>query len=207
MQALQAADQQSAALLGSGRRLVSKSEFARLRGITPARISQLIGDGRIHGDAIVGTGPRAQIDANVANQQLGDSLDITQQMAQQRPTAPDGLPLSSDQKRIQAAKAEQAEISARQARREEAAQAGFYVRTEDVRRAWSRELTELLAGIDGWIAEAAGALTRDLGIDQKQATVLLRKEWRAFRTRRSDLAKNAGQDLPTLIEEEPTDNG
>ena len=53
--------------------VVSKAQFAEICGVTPARISQLISEGRIHGPAIVGEGRYANIATVIALNQLGRS--------------------------------------------------------------------------------------------------------------------------------------
>jgi len=192
---------------GAGRWLVSKTEFAKMRGITASRVSQLIADKRLHGSALVGEGVRARIDVETANEQLGGSLDPLQQIAQGRPVDT-GLRasafghISNDNQRILQAKALQAEISVRQAQREEMERTGVYCLAEDAKRAWSREMADLLTAIESWMTYLGAALSRDMGIDQKQATILLRSEWRAFRTRRADLATSAAAELPDLVPEQ-----
>src|SRR6516225_8242330 len=54
---------------------VPKSEFARLLDITPGRVSQYIAEGKLHGPALVGEGRNAQINVEVAREQLRQRLD------------------------------------------------------------------------------------------------------------------------------------
>lgn len=179
---------------------VSKGDFATLRGVSAARVSQWISAGKLFGPALVGEGIRAKINLEVATEQLG-ALDPVQVQAQRQAPTPAGAALSDEDRRIRAAKAEQAELDLRQKRRAEQDQLGVYCRTEDVQRAWTRELTELLLGIENWLPDLAMALKGEFGIDRKLATVALRREFRAFRQRRSDLAKSAAAELPTLVPE------
>ena len=58
--------------------LVKKSTFAELRGVTPGRVTQWIGKGRISGPAIVGEGRSAMIDVDLATAQLRERLDVNQ---------------------------------------------------------------------------------------------------------------------------------
>jgi hypothetical protein len=58
--------------------VVSKSEFARRRNVTPGRVSQWISEGKISGAALVGEGRYAQIREAVACQQLDRTLDVNQ---------------------------------------------------------------------------------------------------------------------------------
>jgi len=61
--------------------LVSKGDFAIRRGVTPARVSQWLSEGKISGEAIVGTGRHARIDEDLACQQLEEHLDLDQRAA------------------------------------------------------------------------------------------------------------------------------
>ena len=61
--------------------IVSKTDYAIYRGVTPAALSQWLSKGRIHGPAIVGTGRNARINVRLADQQLSNSLDMGQQFA------------------------------------------------------------------------------------------------------------------------------
>lgn len=180
---------------------VRKSDFARIRGVTAARVSQWISEGKLHGPALVGEGNRARINLEAANEQLG-ALDPNQVAAQQAATKSTLPPMTDDQRRIVAAKAEQAEIDLRKSKRQELEQAGVYCRTEDMRRIWARELGELVTGIDGWLTDLATAIARDTKSDQKQVMVTLRKEWRAFRQRRADLAQGIAETEPELTHED-----
>lgn len=56
--------------------IVSKSKFANLRGVSPARVSQWIAAGRIRPEALVGEGRSARIhvETAVANLQRRDHL-------------------------------------------------------------------------------------------------------------------------------------
>jgi hypothetical protein len=58
--------------------IMRKGDFARMINVTPGRISQYIKARQIDGDAIVGAGPRAMIDAPKALQQLRLRLDDNQ---------------------------------------------------------------------------------------------------------------------------------
>jgi hypothetical protein len=55
---------------------VSKSEFARIVGVAPGRVTQWIAAGQINGDALVGDGRSAQVRVAVAVEQLRERLDV-----------------------------------------------------------------------------------------------------------------------------------
>ena len=70
--------------------IVTKSAFASLCGVSNARVSQWLADGKLDGEAIVGHGHRARIRVGVARAQLKRRLNITQRLATGRATL-DGI--------------------------------------------------------------------------------------------------------------------
>lgn len=83
--------------MASAKDPLSKSEFAFRRGVTPARVSQWISEGKISGDAIVGSGRHARIDEEVACRQLDAALDLVQRTGNGRFTSLAlALPLDPD---------------------------------------------------------------------------------------------------------------
>lgn len=63
---------------------ITKGEFARRRGVSKARVSQWLSEGKIFGEAIVGEGRFALIREQVACSQLEASLDVVQRAAHER---------------------------------------------------------------------------------------------------------------------------
>lgn len=61
--------------------VLTKTEYAAYRGVTPAALSQWLSKGKIHGDAIVGQGRNARINVVIADRQLAATLDMGQQLA------------------------------------------------------------------------------------------------------------------------------
>ena len=57
--------------------LISKTLFSSMMGVTLARVSQWASEGKLHGEALVGDGPRAQIRFGVAVAQLRESQRST----------------------------------------------------------------------------------------------------------------------------------
>lgn len=60
---------------------VRKSTFAKLRGVSPGRVSQWLAEGLISGEAIVGAGRSARIVVEIANEQLRERLDQSRRLA------------------------------------------------------------------------------------------------------------------------------
>ncbi len=61
--------------------ILTKTDYAAYRGVTPAALSQWLSKGRLSGAAIVGQGRNARINVQVADQQLMHTLDLGQQFA------------------------------------------------------------------------------------------------------------------------------
>ena len=62
------------------RQLVRKKDFAASIGCSPARVSQLIKEGKLHGPALIG----AMVDLDEGKRQLSDSLNPLAQMGQNK---------------------------------------------------------------------------------------------------------------------------
>lgn len=69
--------------------IVTKLQFSQLVGRNPAFVTRAIQSGKISGAALVGEGRSARIRVAVALEQLGQALDLGQQLAQARPILPD----------------------------------------------------------------------------------------------------------------------
>lgn len=67
--------------------VLSKSAFARLRKVTPARVSQWLSEGKIGPEALAGEGRAAKIRVAVADAQLRQRLDLGQLAGNGRRTA------------------------------------------------------------------------------------------------------------------------
>jgi hypothetical protein len=65
--------------------IVTKGEYAALKGRAPSAISNWIAEGKISADALIGQGVRARIWVERADADLARSLDPAQQAAQDRP--------------------------------------------------------------------------------------------------------------------------
>lgn len=204
--------------------LVTKAEFARRVKRSAGRVTQWIGEGKLHGPAIVPTAEGERIALEVAIAQLGITLDVGQQLGQESPILPlaasapaarlPGLNLSANAEksdaaatggadaepidelgdRIKRAKVLSSEIRAEQDLIAYKAERGEWVRAADIRRAWSRNFNELCARIEAKLVldpETAAAL----GVDAKEAALVLRRRFRAIR---EQLAAEAAMQRDTL---------
>ncbi len=195
---------------------ISKGEFAALIRRDPGRVSQLIGEGKIHGPALVGAGRTARVNWRVALQQLGTSLDLGQQLAQPNPiglglsaaeeaapVAPAnraGVPINDDQKALLAAKREAAELDVARARRREMAEEGKWVDAEAASQETARVAGEIVQAFDAFARQALPlALAEELGVDRLQARILIERLWRAKRTELAARLSARAAALPDLV--------
>lgn len=174
--------------------VVTKGEFAKLRGVAPSAVSNWLRDGKLFGDALVGTGPRARIRVAVAEAQLAATLDPGQQMGQGK------VPLAatvrtedeSSLARYQAAKAEREELRLAQEKAEAEAREGEYLRTEEARADWGAQMSALTAGVEAALPDAANRIAAALQVDPSAVTRVLRTWFRDMRARlSSDAAARA----------------
>jgi len=183
-----------------GVRRVTKGQLAAIAGVSPGRVSQWISEGKIHGDALIGEGRSAQINLDVAREQLGITLDFVQRDAQALAKPAAAAPtVTPQQQRLHDVKVETAEIELNRLKRQELEAQGLYVRTAEARQAWGRELADLISGIEQDLPDWGLRIERELSVDHKRATSLLRQLFREFRTKRADLARNAAFARPELI--------
>jgi hypothetical protein len=119
--------------------IVTKSRFAAIAGVSRVRVSQYLAEGKIRGDALVGTGRKARIRVATAMQQLKRNLDPVQHLGAngRARTAANG-DADPVEHSIKAARLEQLELANEHARALREAQAGRYARSDDVRQEMGR---------------------------------------------------------------------
>lgn len=197
--------------LSAARVIESKGAFAKRRGVSAGRVSQWIGEGKIPVAALVGTGATAQIDVAVAEAHLdrvlhpGQLLARAAQQLQASAPAPDPMdqagPAQRDMAlRLQELKLEEAEDARLERQRKRLREAGEFVPAEDARRAWAKQMAELVRAIDGWLLGLGQAVALEAGCDAKPVTIRLRHEWRQFRLRLVAEAEAAAAAEPELVD-------
>jgi selenocysteine-specific translation elongation factor len=186
---------------------VSKAEFARRVKRSAGRVSQWLSEGKIGGEAVAHTAEGDRIVLEVAVAQLGISLDVSQQLAQEQPILPgvgktaapasgtaesgadtdDAEPanpvLQDLQHRQLVAKVQADELKAEEARRKAMEANGRWVRADDVRAAWSRTLADVMTRFENEMPRLAEALASEMKVDVRAATIVLRREFRNLRAK------------------------
>jgi hypothetical protein len=153
--------------------VVTKAEYAALKGRGPSAVSNWIAEGKITPTALVGEGVRARIWVEQADRDLALRLDPSQQAAQAQPVMPATVPLApseqpanlplelpqqshpfhsgaggqntddADLRRKRKADADRAEHDAEAARRKNALDEGRWIDAAEAAREWGRELARI----------------------------------------------------------------
>ena len=188
--------------------LVSKGKFAEMVGRTPAAVSQWIAAGKLSGPALVGEGRFAQIDVEVAQQQLGITLDLGQQLAQPAPilastvaAAPAGaVPPAEirDQERLLKAKADREELARAREFAESETLRGAWMVTAEAEAVWSEQLARLQQAMESWLVTTAANECAAIAATAESASprpyaVALRRGFEALCARLSQEADDALQ--------------
>lgn len=192
---------------------LSKSEFSRHCGVSPARVSQWIKEGKIDGDALVGEGRSARINVLLAEQQLTERLDPNQKLGinglrsgaltSDQPAAEESnpAPAVTATDRIAEEKRRQAEMTTRRMAREDALAAGRYVRAADHKAAVGEALQRLMQTIEGGLTDMAMAVAADCGVDRRQVDRSLRKAFRDVRARASASFRDEADAEPAMVQD------
>ena len=173
------------------RQLVKKSEFAALRGVSAARVSQWLSEGKIDESALVGHGQRALIDADLATAQLRERLDVNGRFGPKGLST--NLDLASDQLRLPLGDSVEAQIKAEKLRHaqlmtsrleeEDRQRRGLYIEAKAARNEMARLAADLLGSFEGSLTDLSAALAAQFRVPARDVLHVLRKEFRRIRER------------------------
>jgi hypothetical protein len=182
--------------------VVTKTEYARSKGVTPAAVTAWLARGHLTSPALRADG---RIDVEMADGQLRERLDHARRAtdvdrpppadAASPPPAAAALIERQRQQRI-----EENDLKLRRLRREELERAGHLVDADAMARAHGRSFEELMTAIEQW---QLGDLAPQLGLSREQIEVV-RREWRAFRARQAAAALRQAGALAEHVEMEIT---
>lgn len=183
--------------------LVTKGQYAQLKGRSPAAVSHWITDGKISALAVLGVGQRAKIWVEQADRDLIASLDADQQDRQAAPVIPVAaqasavVPVGTDDiSRRRKAAADAAELVAEERRRKLAADTGKWVEAEAARKGWAQELTRLVSDMEIFVTSAlAVEIAGQFGLDAKQVAVACREHFRSYREGVADTAATQVEEM------------
>jgi hypothetical protein len=180
--------------------IVTKSAFASLCGVSNARVSQWLADGKLDGEAIVGHGHRARIRVGVARAQLKRRLNITQRLATGRAKI-DGIdeaqPIEED---IKAERLAQLRHFNKRASEEAALRAGAYVKAADVQQQFGAVAARMLSAFEARFMPIANAIAASRAQTPRDILRTMRSTWREVR---AQAAKAQGEEaliMPPLVD-------
>lgn len=176
---------------------VSKSEFARRRNVSPARVTQWIAAGQISGAALVGEGRGAQIVEELAVEQLRRTRDIDQahsmnglgtnlELGEAPPVVTDPaappLPIGNTvESQIAAQRLEELQRRNRRAAIEETQALGELVSAAAARAQAAREIRQVVTRFEGALGDLANAIAAEFKVTPRDVLHLLRGKFREIR--------------------------
>lgn len=191
---------------------LNATQLASKLGLSTARISQLVSEGKLEG-CYVGAGRARRFDQCRVAEVLGKRLDIGQmsgngrstrralmalsddarssadqgaaEPAPIRPRVTDGAMDPRDPDRLELATIQIKEEEARRRRRDNARDEGLWVLAEEVERHTSRALSQEIARFELALRDGARALADRMGIDYRTARAVLMETWRDHRGARA----------------------
>jgi hypothetical protein len=188
--------------------IASKSEFARIIGVTPQRVSQLISEGKITPAEMLGEGRSAKIRVDQAMQALKLRLDAGQRngnglKTQLHADVPAAAPIAVEVQAppeaqpaarsasvvdeidlgLKKAKLEEAALRNERLQEEKKARAGTYVLAEHVRTETSKLASLILQMFEAGMAEIATEMAATYKLPQRDVIHMMRKRYRDVRTK------------------------
>ena len=195
-------------------RQATKTKFEEMVERTPSAVSQWISAGKLNGPALIGEGRYAQINIDVALQQLGLSLDLGQQLAQARPivgaghsTSTVGPPIN-DQSRLLKARADREELALQTDHAKAQELLGRWMVTERAEQEWSGQLAGLVQATETWLITVAAdecATAATGGAGAREIAKLLKDGYRTLRQRIADSAAREANETAELDEYDDSD--
>jgi hypothetical protein len=183
--------------------IVTKGRFAAIAGISQARVSQYLSDGQISGEAVVGSGHRARIRVAVAMEQLRRNLDVSQHLgANGRARVGSGDDDDTVADAIKRARLEQLELANEHARAVREANAGRYVRSDDVRQQMGAIAGRMVGMFEGSLGEMAAAVAAKSNLPARDALHILRTTFRSIRERSTKTESGIATALPATVDDE-----
>lgn len=195
--------------------VLPKGEFAALIGVTPARISQYIQEGKIGPDALVGEGRSARVRVDLARRQINARRNVGQALGNGLMTRVDAEPLpaptpeapvpftprpDSVEEQLKRERLRGTQIANRKAAEEEEARKGRFVEASEVRQQMGRLASSILQTVEGGLPQMAAALAARFSIPQRDALHLLQTEFRTVRQSSADRHRASADVMPETVE-------
>ena len=180
---------------------LTATELAARFGISRARVSQYVSEGKLAG-CFSGEGRARRFDIERVTAALGRRLDPGQMLGNgaatrralreadeagpgetpARPVVRDSAPLpANDPDRYELARILNAEEDARRKRRDNERDEGRWVLAEEVQRHSARALAQEIAQFESVLRDGARVVADTLGVDFREVRKLLLDQWRSHR--------------------------
>lgn len=198
--------------------IISKGEFARLIGVSPARVSQYIAAGTIDQAALVGQGRSARVRTQIAAHQVASRLHVGQRLSNNglmnraslvaagEVTAPTidppagGQSVQSVADQIQIERLAQERRKNRLAEIEEAERLGRLVPAEALTRQVAQAVQATVNMFTGMVPDIANAFAAKHQVPQRDGIHLIRSVMNEKRTAAADKLSAEIDALPATIE-------
>lgn len=189
---------------------LSKSEFAGRVGLSRARVSQLLTEGKISGDALEGEGRSARIVVDRALQQLKINLDVAQhagmngkaQLGKGAPALRQAAPDDDETSQIRAEKLRQAQLITTRMQRDEQEASGRYVLAEELEGRVSGAVSRVVQMVEASLPALAARLAAACpGVDTRNATHELRLAFREVRERIAGEVEAEAKAMPPTVDD------
>jgi len=189
-------------------KLETKSAFAARLGVSKARVSQWITEGKIGPDEMDGEGRSAMIKVDQAIAKLKLRIDPGQRVgngiatrlapatAEAPTTEGDHLDLRLKHARLQAAEAQN-----RKLQEDEKYRKGIYVLAGDASAEATHIAVNIIQAFEGGLPGLASEIASKYHLSERDLLHLMRKSARELRRKIADSLKNQAAGLPELVEE------
>ncbi|WP_281932421.1 hypothetical protein [Roseibium album] len=207
--------------------VVTKGEFAKYINVTPGRVSQYIAEGKIYGDALVGTGRGARINRPIAQEQLRLVLHIGQMIGNgletnltgsRQPAEPtfDQVPPQSEESKpelpdprvptiedkLKRERLFQEQIRSRKAAADEEASQGRFTLTEEVKAGNTRIAVKMIQTFEGALPTMAAKIASKFELPVRDVLHELRSEFAEMRSRAIKKSQAEADRLTATVETE-----
>ncbi|MEO0955780.1 MAG: hypothetical protein AAFY12_12360 [Pseudomonadota bacterium] len=207
--------------------VVTKGEFANILNVSPGRVSQYIAEGKISGEALVGSGRRSKINVAVAREQLRRHLDIGQMLGngletqltgheepaeptfdqaprlgpEPKPDLPDPRVQTIEDK-LKQERLFQEQIRSRKAAEDEESRKGRFTPTEEVRASNTRIAVQMIQTFEGALPTMAAKIASKFELPVRDVLHELRSEFTEMRSRAADASRAKAETLPATVDTE-----
>jgi hypothetical protein len=168
----------------------------------PASVRRGFADGKISGEAIVGSGHRARIRVAMALEQLGRTLDPSQHLGANGRARVGSGDDGTVEDAIKRARLEQLSLANEHARAVREAEAGRYVLADDARQQLGAIAGRMVSAFEGSLGEMATAIAGKFKVPARDVLHILRTTFHTIRERSAKTESGIVEALPATVDDE-----